>query len=285
MYFSRTHSAEIARSDTIAPTPMNPASSLLPLPDFYERVLVITAHPDDAEYAFGGTIGRLCAEGSEVHYLVCTDGSQGGEDPHEASAALTAIRYAEQRTAAELFGVDSVTFLGLPDGTLTPTLALRRSLVEAIRRVRPRLVLTHQPLRSLEYPIGASHPDHLAVGEAALGAVYPDARNPRAFPELLAAGLGPHRVTEVWVPGHEHTDFFVDVGPYHERKIAALMCHASQFRTSVDPRADVAWVVERMRGFGDRAGCGYAEGFKRIVTDTATAPGPVRAGHERSGAS
>ncbi|MER5770846.1 PIG-L deacetylase family protein [Streptomyces sp. NPDC001985] len=253
------------------------AGPLLPLPAFHERVLVITAHPDDAEFGFGGTVGRLSAEGSRVHYAICTDGSQGGEDPEEPAEELTATRYREQRAAAALLDVHEVTFLGFPDGTLTPDLTLRRALVETIRRVRPQLVLTHQPLRSLEFPMGASHPDHLAVGEAALSAVYPDARNPRAFPELLAAGLAPHRVAEVWVPGHEHTDFFVDVGPHAERKAEAILCHASQFRDSADPRADIAWVFQRMRAFGERAGCAHAEGFKRIVADATAAAVPAAA--------
>lgn len=249
--------------------------SPLPLPARYDRVLVLTAHPDDAEYSFGATVSRLAAEDSHVAYAVCTDGSQGGEDPEEPAARLTAIRYAEQRAAAEQLGVREVRFLGFADGTLVPDLRLREALVREIRRVRPQLVLTHQPLRSLVFPIGASHPDHLAVGEAALAAVYPDARNPRAFPQLLREGLAPHRVAEVWVPGHEHTDFHVDVGAHVEAKTRAILRHGSQFRTSLDPQADIAWTVERMRGFGKQAGCAFAEGFTRIIADAHAGAGPV----------
>ncbi|MBO4163275.1 PIG-L deacetylase family protein [Micromonospora antibiotica] len=258
-------------------TPASPADSdrLLPLPRSFHRVLVIAAHPDDAEFAFGATVARLTGEGAQVTYLVVTDGAQGGEDPTVPAPELTATRYAEQRDAARMLGVTDVVFLGLPDGLLTDTPALRLALTRQIRRHRPELVLTHQPLRSLQFPIGASHPDHLAVGQAALNAVYPDARNPRAFPELLAEDLPAHRVAEVWVPGHEHTDLLVDVGETAELKVSAILAHRSQFRSSPDPRADVQWVVDRMRGNGTAIGCEYAEAYKRIVTDAAGAAGPT----------
>lgn len=244
---------------------------LLPLPRAFSSALVIAAHPDDSEYSFGGTVGRLAAEGTRVTYVVCTDGSQGGEDPNEPADQLTATRYAEQRAAAAHLGVINVVFLGFLDGHLSANGVLRRSLTAEIRRIRPELVLTHQPLRSLTFPIGASHPDHLAAGEAALSAVYPDARNPRAFPELLTEGLNPHKVDEVWLPGHEHADLFVDVSRYAERKIEAILCHRSQFAGAADPVAELDWVMARMRSNGVSAECAYAESFKRIVTGSHTA--------------
>ncbi|MGL5857550.1 MAG: PIG-L deacetylase family protein [Angustibacter sp.] len=246
-----------------------------PLPRRFGRALVIAAHPDDAEFSFGATVARLVDEGVLVSYLIVTDGSQGGEDPTEPAEQLVATRYAEQRAAAAVLGVAELEFLGLPDGLLIDSPQLRLALTRQIRRSRPDLVLTHQPLRSLQFPIGASHPDHLAVGEAALSAVYPDARNPRAFPELLAEGLPPHRVAEVWVPGHEHTDLLVDVCATASRKVSAILTHRSQFRSSADPRADVQWVVDRMRGNGALIGREYAEAYKRIVTDAHTAVGPA----------
>jgi LmbE family N-acetylglucosaminyl deacetylase len=236
--------------------------------------MVIAAHPDDAEFSFGGTVSRLTTEGTQVVYVVCTDGSQGGEDPEESAAALVETRYTEQRPPGALLGVAEVVFLGFADGTLSADVTLRRALTREIRRHRPELVLTHQPLRSLTFPIGASHPDHLATGEAALGAVYPDARNPRAYPDLLAEGLPAHRVDEVWVPGHEHTDLYVDVGDHARRKLDAILCHRSQFAATTDPMADLGWVVDRMRSNGTAAGCTHAEAFKRIVTGTHAAPGP-----------
>jgi LmbE family N-acetylglucosaminyl deacetylase len=236
---------------------------------------VIAAHPDDAEYSFGGTVARLVDEGTLVTYLVVTDGAQGGDDLREPTETLVATRLAEQRGAARVLGVDDVVFLGFPDGLLADTPDVRLALTREIRRRRPDLVLTHQPLLSLEFPIGASHPDHLAVGRAALSAVYPDARNPRAFPELLTAGLAAHVVAEVWVPGHEHTDLLVDVSQTAERKVRAILAHRSQFRGSPDPLTDVGWVVDRMRGNGALLGCELAEAYKRIITGSPAAAGPT----------
>ncbi|MCU1647709.1 MAG: hypothetical protein JWN03_7984 [Nocardia sp.] len=253
--------------------PAFPATSRpTPLPRRFDRILVIAAHPDDAEFNFGATTARLVDEGAQVTYLIVSDGAQGGEDPAEPADELIATRYSEQRNAAKVLGVDDVSFLGFPDGSLADTPELRLALTREIRRHRPDLVLTHQPLRSLQFPIGASHPDHMAVGEAALSAVYPCARNPRAFPELLAEGLPAHRVAEVWVPGYEHTDLLVDVDRTAERKVTAILAHRSQFRGSPDPRADVRWVIDRMRGYGKRLGCEYAEAYKRIITDVVAAP-------------
>ena len=248
--------------------------SPLPLPRRFERALVIAAHPDDAEFSFGATVARLVDEGARVSYVVVTDGAQGGEDPNEPAPALTARRYAEQRAAARVLGVSDVIFLGFPDGLLSATPELRLALAREIRRIRPDLVLTHQPLRSLQFPIGASHPDHLAVGEAALSAVYPDARNPRAFPELLTVGLPAHQVSEVWLPGHEHTDLLIDVGLTAGRKVEAILTHRSQFLGSADPAADVQWVVDRMRGNGAVLGCEFAEAYKRIPMDAPATAGP-----------
>ena len=146
----------------------------------YERVLVVAAHPDDPEFGFGASVARLASDGAEVYYAICTDGSQGGEDPSVPDAELTTVRYAEQRAAAEVLGVTDVVFLGFRDGYLAPTVELRRAITREIRRFKPDLVMTHSPVRSLSVGIGASHPDHLAVGEATMAAVNPDSRNPRA---------------------------------------------------------------------------------------------------------
>ncbi|UWZ39335.1 PIG-L family deacetylase [Dactylosporangium roseum] len=142
--------------------------------------MVIAADPDDAEYSFGATAGRLASEGTHVVYVIYTNGSQGGADPDEPAASLIATRYAELRPAAARPGVANVEFLGFHDGCLTADPSLRETPARQIRRYRPELALAHRPLRSLTFPIGASHPDHLAAGEAALSAVHPDARSPRA---------------------------------------------------------------------------------------------------------
>src|SRR5690349_10181274 len=97
----------------------------------YDRVLVVAAHPDDPEYLFGATIARLAAEGAELHYLICSDGSLGSRDASISSDALAAVRCAEQRAAAESLGVSDVVFLGLPDGRLStiPADDLQRGIV------------------------------------------------------------------------------------------------------------------------------------------------------------
>ena len=248
-------------------------SGLRPLPRSYDSVLVVSAHPDDADFAFGGTIARLVESGSEVVYLVCTDGTLGGEDPRVAAADLAARRREEQRQAAARLGVGRVMFLGLEDGTVVANLALRKELSRVIRTVRPDLLLTHQPLRSLVFPIGASHPDHLAVGEAAMCAAFPDAGNPRAFPDLLHDGLAPHAVSEIWVLGLEHTAFHVALARGHaEAKAEAILRHESQFETSTSPADDIRWVWDRMAMYGPAVDADFAEGFVRVVCGTAAGP-------------
>jgi LmbE family N-acetylglucosaminyl deacetylase len=233
----------------------------------YERVLVVSAHPDDPEFGFGASVAKLAGDGAEVYYVICTDGSQGGEDPSVPDAELTAVRYAEQRAAAEVLGVRDVVFLGFRDGYLAATVELRRAITREIRRLKPDLVLTHSPVRSLSVGIGASHPDHLAVGEATLAAIYPDARNPRAYRDLLAEGLEAHRVKEVWLPGFDQSDHFVDATGLVEKKIEAIMCHRSQLeKPGREPGTPEKWILERMRQVGEKAGVEYAEAFKKIQT-------------------
>jgi len=233
----------------------------------YERVLVVTAHPDDPEFGFGASIARLAGDGADVFYVICSDGCQGGEDPSVPDAQLSATRYAEQRAAAEVLGVKDVVFLGFRDGYLAPTVELRKAIAREIRRFKPDLVLTHMPVRSVGIGIGASHPDHLAVGEATMSAVYPDARNPRAYPELLDEGLEAHKVKEVWLPGFDNPDHFVDATDLVDRKIEAILCHRSQFeKPGMDADAPGKWIRERMRQTGEKAGFEYAEAFKKIQT-------------------
>jgi LmbE family N-acetylglucosaminyl deacetylase len=198
-----------------------------PLPDV-RRVLCVFAHPDDVDFGAAGTVARWVEDGLEVAYLIVTRGDAGGFDdtPREM---MPALREAEQRAAAAAVGVKQVDFLdGYADGTLTPTLGLRRDITAAIRRFRPERVLTNSPLRRWEHLAGPSHPDHLAVGEATTCAIYPDARNPFAFPELLAEGLEAWTVSEVWYMGGPAPDHVVDVTDAFDRKIAALRAHATQ---------------------------------------------------------
>jgi LmbE family N-acetylglucosaminyl deacetylase len=198
-----------------------------PLPDV-QRVLAVYAHPDDVDFSAAGTVARWVSEGIEVAYLVVTRGDAGGFDdtPREH---MPALREAEQRAAAAAVGVKQVEFLdGYGDGTVTASLQLRREITAAIRRFRPDRVLTSSPLRRWERIAGPSHPDHLAVGEATTCAVYPDSRNPFAFPELGAAGLEAWTVREMWLSGGPGADHAVDITEVFDRKLNALQAHSTQ---------------------------------------------------------
>lgn len=234
------------------------------LPNF-KRVLVVSAHPDDPEFSAGGSVARLADNGSEVIYVVVTDGSQGGEDPKQKDSELVAIREKEQKAAARVLGVKKVEFLGYKDGHLMPDLKLRRDIVRMIRKYKPELVITHTPGRVLDQPIGGSHPDHIAVGEATLAAVYPDSRNPRAFRSLLKEGLDAHTVKEVWIPFWTSGDYTVDITKTLDRKLEAIKKHKSQVAKPGRQWDVEKWLRKRHREVGKRNGYRYAESFKRIT--------------------
>ncbi|MEH0846048.1 PIG-L deacetylase family protein [Micromonospora sp. CPCC 205711] len=230
------------------------------------RTLAVFAHPDDVDFGCAGTIAGWVEEGVEVAYLIVTYGDAGGFDD-TARERMPRIRAAEQRAAAAEVGVTRVDFLdGYTDGTVAPTLGLRRDVTAAIRRFRPDRVLTNSPLRRWEHLAGPSHPDHLAVGEAATCAVYPDARNPFAHPDLLAEGLEPWVVREIWYAGGPAPDHAVDITRHTERKIAAMRTHHTQ-----TGHLDVeTWVRDRLTTVADNAGLPpgrLAEAFTVLRTE------------------
>jgi LmbE family N-acetylglucosaminyl deacetylase len=193
-----------------------------------ERVLVVTAHPDDVDFGAGGTVATWTAAGVEVTYCICTDGQAGGSDRSISRTEMARLRRDEQRAAAEALGVRDVRFLGYMDGELTANHELRRDISRVIRQVRPQRLLTQSPERWWER-VGASHPDHRAAGDAAMDAVYPDARNPFAHPALLEdEGLEPWIVREVWLMASPRPNHAVDVTETFDRKIAALRAHVTQ---------------------------------------------------------
>jgi LmbE family N-acetylglucosaminyl deacetylase len=191
------------------------------------RVLVVTAHPDDVDFGAAGTVAVWTDAGVDVSYCIVTDGAAGAVEGIDAGAGLASRRQDEQRAAASAVGVDEVRFLGYPDGRLEVTFDLRRDLSRVIREVRPDRIVAQSPERYWER-IRASHPDHLAAGEALLQAVYPDARNPYAYPELIEEGLEPHVVPEVWLMASPRSDRPIDITGTLDRKIKALLCHSSQ---------------------------------------------------------
>ena len=193
-----------------------------------QRILVIAAHPDDVDFGAAATIARWTDAGIEVVYCIVTDGDAGGQDESVPRAEMAPLRRKEQTAAAACVGVHDLRFLGYPDGRVEATLGLRKDLARVIRQVRPDRVVCPSPERNYAR-LGVSHPDHRAVGSAALDAIYPDARNPFAFPELRTEeGLEPWTVREVWLPGGPSPDHYVDVTGTFDRKVAALRAHESQ---------------------------------------------------------
>jgi len=236
--------------------------------DEVERVLVVTAHPDDVDFGCAGTIATWTAAGVAVSYCVVTNGDAGGFDAAVSRADMALLRQAEQRKAAEEVGVHDVTFLGYPDGRLYVTHELRRDITRVIRRVRPQRLVTQSPERNWRR-IYASHPDHLAAGEAAACAVYPDARNEFAHPELLVdEGLAPHTVAELWLMSTgEGTSSYVDITDVFDRKLAALRAHVSQTSDMDDLEGLLrGWLGANARAAGLPDGR-LAEAFQ--VVDTA----------------
>jgi LmbE family N-acetylglucosaminyl deacetylase len=230
-----------------------------------ERALVIAAHPDDVDFGISGTVANWTDAGVEVSYCIVTDGDAGGFDPEVPRADIPEIRRAEQTAAAKVVGVTDVAFLGYPDGRLEATMDLRRDISRVIRRVRPDRVAHPSPERMYER-IYASHPDHLATGDATICAVYPDARNQFAHPELLEEGWEPWAVAEIWMMAASDADRFVDVTDVIDRKLDALKSHVSQHP---DPDRLDALIGEWARAVAERAGYPsgrLAEGFRSINT-------------------
>lgn len=235
-------------------------------PGGVERALVITAHPDDVDFGAAGTVAGMVDAGIEVTYCVITDGDAGGFDPAVPRSEIPAIRRAEQIAAAKVLGVRDVRFLGYRDGELAVSHELRRDISRVIRQVRPQRALIQSPDRNWQR-IQASHPDHLAAGDAAIQAIYPDARNPFAHPSLLAdEGLEAWTVEETWVFATPTPNHWVDVTAAFDRKLAAIGAHASQLP---DPEAIAGRVREWMTATAADGGLPegrLAEAFMVVAT-------------------
>jgi len=230
-----------------------------------ERILVVAAHPDDVDFGAAASIAAWTQAGVQVSYCILTDGDAGGFDEAITRADMAKLRREEQTAAAAQVGVTDIHWLGHPDGRLVPSIELRRDISRVIRQVKPQRVVTQSPIRNFQR-IFASHPDHLACGEATLCAVYPDARNPFAHPELLEEGWKEHTVAEVWLMGGPDPDTFVDCTETFPRKVAALRSHASQ----VGHREDLE---EMLRGWMSATAAAQglpeghlAEGFRIVPT-------------------
>ena len=204
-----------------------------------ERILAVMAHPDDVDFALGGTVATWTNAGIEVSYCIVTSGDAGGFDPSVPRGDIAGIRQAEQRAAAKAVGVTDVRFLGYPDGQVEVSLDLRRDIARVIREVRPHRLVAQSPERHMSR-IPAAHPDHTAVGEATLSAMYPDARNQFAFADSLGH-LEAWSVPETWVTAMERVNHYVDVTDVFERKKTALLHHKSQIKSADDIDRLLRW--------------------------------------------
>ena len=233
--------------------------------DEVQRVLMVMAHPDDVDFGCAGSVAAWTKAGIEVSYCIVTDGDAGGFDPDVPRLEIPGIRQAEQRAAAAEVGVTDLHFLGHPDGRLYVTHELRRDISRVIRQVRPQRVVTQSPDRNYDR-IYASHPDHLATGEATLCAVYPDARNPFAHPELAMDGYEAWTVDEVWLASNAGANRWVDVTDTFPAKLSALRAHVSQTAHMEDLEGMLrSWlqVNAAAAGFGEDR---LAEGYRVVST-------------------
>jgi LmbE family N-acetylglucosaminyl deacetylase len=221
------------------------------------RILGIFAHPDDSEFMLGGSVARWTDEGAHVTYCIVTNGAAGSNDPQANLAELIKTREAEQRAACAVLGIHDLVFLGYADGTLEPTIELRRELTRLIRQLKPDRVVIGDPTAVLYGDDYINHPDHRAAAEAGLYAVFPSAVTRPIFPELLAEGYEPHQVKEVYITGTEKPNIYIDISATLDRKIEALRCHKSQ----LDP-GDGMWVREWAAETGKAAELAYAEAFR-----------------------
>ncbi len=231
-----------------------------------KRALVVVAHPDDVDFGTAGTVAYLTNRGVDVAYCLVTSGDAGGDDSTESREERINIREEEQTAAAKEVGVSDITFLHWPDGRVETTMALRREIARVIRSHRPHLVITQSPERNYDR-IFSSHPDHMATGEATLRAVYPDARNPHAFPELVREGFKPHTVDEVWISGGLAPNMVVDITKTFDMKYAALRRHASQVGTRKGLKKMLrAWSSDTAKRAGLKKGR-LAEAFRVVATN------------------
>lgn len=219
--------------------------------------MVVTPHPDDAEFGAAGTVALWTRQGREVVYVVCTNGDKGSSDPEMTSERLAEIRHHEQEKAASVLGVREVLFLDYPDGGLEDTADFRGELVRLIRKYRPEVVVTSDPYRRYLW-----HRDHRITGRVTLDAVFPYARDHLSYPEHRAEGLQPHSASEVLLWGSEEPDTYVDIGETFETKMAALSCHASQvgdYWDIIEQR-----IRDRACRMGEHNGVSLAEAFHRV---------------------
>jgi LmbE family N-acetylglucosaminyl deacetylase len=221
-------------------------------------MMVVTPHPDDAEFGVAGTVKKLTHEGKKVVYVVCTNGDKGTDDINMKPEELAGIREQEQLAAADVLGVSEVKFLRYPDQGLEDTDEFRKELVRWIRYYRPEIVVTADPYRKYMW-----HRDHRITGQVVLDAVFPYARDHLAYPELLDEGLKPHKVKEVWCWASDDINFRSDITDTFDVKLAALGCHKSQVNDIPPEMRERMKEWARMNAEGEKFE--LAEAFHRVL--------------------
>jgi LmbE family N-acetylglucosaminyl deacetylase len=221
-------------------------------------ILVISAHPDDAEFGVAGTVARWTQGGKVVVFAVCTSGEKGTSDANMKPAVLAEIREKEQRAAADVLGVREVMFLRLPDQGLEDTAEFRKQIVRIIRNYRPHSVVTLDPYRRYIW-----HRDHRIVGQVTLDAVYPYARDHLAYPDLLEEGLAPHKVRELFFWGSEDSNFRSDISDTFDTKLKALLCHESQVKEMGEEKIK-NWLLRQGKEMAEGENFALGEAFHRI---------------------
>jgi len=221
------------------------------------HAMVVTPHPDDAEYGVAGTVARWTSNGKDVVYVVCTNGDKGTSDSNMKPEELAKIREEEQLAAARLLGVREVIFLRHPDQSLEDTADFRKELVRLIRLYKPETVVTADPYRRYVW-----HRDHRITGQVTLDAVFPYARDHLSYPELLKKGLYPHKVRELLFWASENINFRSDITKTFHLKFAALRCHKSQVG-HIPQKELEEWLRQRHRTMAEGEDFLLAEAFHR----------------------
>ncbi|WP_146339606.1 PIG-L deacetylase family protein [Nesterenkonia sp. NBAIMH1] len=228
------------------------------------RALAFGAHPDDVDFGASATLAALADRGAEVTLVLLTAGDAGGFDAARSAEETARVRLAEQQAAAEVLGIREVVLLDGRDGFVQPDEALIGEVVRLMRTYRPDAVLSFHPERNWDR-LQASHPDHLACGEAVVRAAYPAVENPFAYPELAQQGLEAFKIKHLLLMGApaDRVNLRVDVTGLQERKIEALSRHFTQHR---DAERMVGFVSDQMSRI--HGGGGFAEEFHHVVVNS-----------------
>ena len=221
------------------------------------HAMIVTPHPDDAEYGIAGTVARWTREGKQIIYVVCTNGDKGTSDPEMKPQRLIEIREKEQLAAAKMLGVREVIFLRFPDQGLEDEPEFRKQIVRQIRLHRPDIVVTADPYRRYIW-----HRDHRITGQVTIDAVFPYARDHLAYPDFAADGLKPHKVKEMLFWASDDINYRSDISDTYRLKLAALHCHKSQMQALDIPRME-KWLKQRCEDMAQGENFQLAEGLHR----------------------